>query len=77
MATTQNEAQRCRERAATCRRQARQARTSDLRDSYLRLARAHEILAEAVEQLDLTDEWFATRLAARGNASGQWLSTAG
>ena len=76
MATTQNEAQRCRARAATCRRQARQARTSDLRDSYLRLARAHEILAEAVEQLDLTDEWFAARLAYGSNAPTQLLSTA-
>lgn len=76
MATTQNEAQRCRERAAACRRVARQQVTSELRDSYLRLAQAHEILAEAVAQLDLTDEWFAAKLAP-GSASGPQISTAG
>lgn len=75
MATAPREAQRCRERSAACRRLARQAATSELRDSYLRLARAHEILADAVEQLDLTDEWFAARLA-HSDSPTQLLSTA-
>ncbi len=76
MSTAPNEATRCRKRAEACRRTARQAATSELRDSYLRLARAHEILAEAVEQLNLTDEWFAARLA-RSDSPTQLLSTAG
>lgn len=75
MSTAPNEATRCRKRAEACRRIARQAPTSDLRDSYFRLARAHEILAEAVEQLDLTDEWFAARLT-QDHPAGQRLSTA-
>lgn len=77
MATTQNEAQRCRERAATCRRLAHQQATPELRDSYLRLARAHEILAEAVEQLDLTDQWFAAKLAEASRGTGRPRALAG
>ena len=63
MALLKRSAERCRERATACRRLAAPTRADDLRDHYLRLAMSHEALAEAVEQLDRTDDWFAGMLA--------------
>ena len=71
MPSAQREPHYCRDRAAACRRRAAQVSAADLRDSYLGLARAHEVLAEAVQPLNDTDRWFAAELAAaKGSARG-------
>lgn len=63
MPVTNHDAQRCRERAASCRRLAGQTADAELRDGYLRLAISYETLAESVLELDRTESWFAQRLA--------------
>jgi hypothetical protein len=60
MATTTRNVERCRERADACRRLAAVAVSSELRESYQRLAQAHEMLAQSVHQLDRVEHWFAS-----------------
>lgn len=63
MPVLNQDAQRCRERAATNRRLAAQTDDPELRDGYLRLAISYEMLAESVLELDRTESWFAAKLA--------------